>query len=1403
MARTVFDGFRLALALVFISLLVLLPPSVARAEGLRSGPDRRDIPEDLVPWIPWALSGSETQLCPTVQGTPTCAWPSTLRVDADADRGRFELVVHADAPTSQVIPGGEGIWPLRVSIDNVPAAVLKGNGLPILHLTSGHHVVRGEFEWSEMPDTIPIAPDTALVRIFLAGSEVPLVKRDENKLWLQRGSGAVAGNAERDSLTLSVFRRISDGVLMTIESRLIFEVSGRAREVSLSNPLLPSSFPLRVSGDLALRLEPNGDLRVQLVPGKHEIALVARPLSPDGPLSSPARPSPWPAEETWTFAPAPSLRSVELRGLAGIDASRTDLPAEWKNLGAYLVHPGDELSLVNTRRGQEQMPENQLRLDRTFWLDEAGGAFTVLDRLSGEMHQSWRLNLDSGELGSVRLGAQRQVVTVEPGGVRGVELRESQVDLTAVSRVKRSPTLKAVGWSEDVRSLSAHVLLPPGWNIIAALGVDNPSGTWVDRWDLFDFFYVLIVSLALFRLLGKGAGVTALCALVLMRGEMDAPEYFWLPLVALGALARFLPAGFWQRFSRGGFFLVALSLTIALVTFSVGQIRGAIYPHLSRETQAFSAAGWQAPMLQAEPPTDGALEESKEGGMGVGNAAPETPAADVEEPSRARKMKSSVARAERSISSEQLQYKPDAITQSGPGVPESLGEVWHLEWTGPVVKDHEMRLVLLSPSAHRLATVFRLLSLFALAFLVFRHFWPFMKLPFRASSSAASVALGLSLFVGLSGAARSAQAEEPSDARLLELKTRLLAPAPCEPNCLSVSAVRIQLGRELELEAEVHAGARLAYRLPGPASSFASLRTFLDGRAEVPSRRGTDGALYVRLEPGVHKVRLAAGLSSERFTLDLGTPPERVTVDADGWLVSGLSEIGQAPSGALTLQKEARPEELGLKTQSTTDNIPPFFVVHRTLDLAVTPGVSTAVQRMSDPAAPEQMHLALLPGEHVITPGLGSDKQGVIVGFPAETTERAFHSSLNLPAADGSSFTLTLSAPENQPYLEVWTIRCGVIYHCSTEGVVPSSYLEDGRFVLTFHPRMGESLKVHVQAPEPAKGEYLTVQSAHMKTAPGVRSSETTLDLELEVSRSMVHGIHIPKHSRIERVTVNGAPQAVKLVEGELNVSLEPGTQKVQIVWQEPVGISSAFRAPDVDLGASGVNFRTSIEMPHDRWLLWVGGPAQGPALLYWGYLFLIVLAAWFLSRLPYAPLGFGKWLLLGLGLTQVPASVAVLTAGWFFVIGSRRIWPSMVRWLHNLVHLGIIFYSLSFLSGLFTIVYAGLVGSPDMEVTGAGSYAGHLSWYVDRSSGRFGSAHAFSVSLWVWRGVMLAWSFWLATSLLGWLKWAFAELREGEFWKARTKTLSPEPTQPAFGEGELDAPERPASSEEPPSSPA
>ncbi len=150
-----------------------------------------------------------------------------------------------------------------------------------------------------------------------------------------------------------------------------------------------------------------------------------------------------------------------------------------------------------------------------------------------------------------------------------------------------------------------------------------------------------------------------------------------------------------------------------------------------------------------------------------------------------------------------------------------------------------MTLVLMPPWAMRLVTVLRLVSLGLLGFALWRSLdrprfgppgangWkPITENPRKNRRRAAGAA---ALLVCIASSSGVASASEPSDARLAELQKRLVRPPACGESCISVP--RMTLGdhaERLRLEVEVHAGARAAYRLPGPAEALGQVTVAVD-----------------------------------------------------------------------------------------------------------------------------------------------------------------------------------------------------------------------------------------------------------------------------------------------------------------------------------------------------------------------------------------------------------------------------------------------------------------------------------------------------------------------------------------------------------------------------------------------
>ena len=56
-------------------------------------------------------------------------------------------------------------------------------------------------------------------------------------------------------------------------------------------------------------------------------------------------------------------------------------------------------------------------------------------------------------------------------------------------------------------------------------------------------------------------------------------------------------------------------------------------------------------------------------------------------------------------------FDPNALVQTGPGIPRWDFNVYRLNWSGPVRADHDVQLYLLPPWAFRLISLLRLLLL--------------------------------------------------------------------------------------------------------------------------------------------------------------------------------------------------------------------------------------------------------------------------------------------------------------------------------------------------------------------------------------------------------------------------------------------------------------------------------------------------------------------------------------------------------------------------------------------------------------------------------------------------------------------------------------------------------------------
>ena len=1342
----------------------VLAACLAPAAGAEPLPPER-VPEPLRPWIDWVLHPDPSARCPSADGSGEhriCAWPARLELALGARRGSFEQRWRVHAESFVPLPGDAKHWPQSVQVDGRPAPVIEQAGRPSLRLAPGLHDVRGEFEWDAPPELLAIPPETGLLALSQGGERVAFPKRDrEGRLWLR--SAAAAETGEESRLEIEVFRRIDDEVPLRLTTRIQLEVSGPARELVLGRALPDGAAAMSLTATIPARIDPDGRLRVQVRPGAFTIEIQARMPGPVDALARPDPGGPWDEREEWVFAARPSLRLVTVEGAVSIDPQQTELPNDWQALPAWAIEPGAGLRFTTKRRGDSDPAPDRLTLVRSLWLDFDGGGYTVSDRIQGAVVRSDRLAMAPGTLlGRAAVNGVDQFITRLPGAAgEGIEIPRGEIEITADSRVQEPGSLlSAVGWDADFQAVEASLQLPPGWRLLHATGVDDVSASWVSAWSLLDLFVVLVVAMAFLRLFGPAWGALALAGLALSYTELGAPRWIWICVLAGEALRRAVVRGRLASLVRGAWQLALVALVLVALPFALSQLRGGFFPALDVPPAEFARQLLGQSTLATPEAAQDALEQAPgEPELRMRRALP------ASEPMRAHEYvaKSRGDRGEAGSSGPAASWAPDpkARITTGPGLPSWTWQTVRLAWLGPVERGQTLRLLLAPPWLNGLLAVLRVLLLAALVLRVLGPALPRAGFPFaRAAGAAAALAALL-----VAAPAPSARADFPSEKLLEDLRARLLAPPACRPNCAASPRLRVEAGPDaLLLRLAIDVAAPTAIPLPGGARDWVPDQVTVDGAPVSALRRGSDGALWLQLDTGAHQV-LIAGPLPDRDTIELPLPlkPHRVDASVRGWVLQGIAPDGVPEDNLrLTRVREAN-AEAGPALEPSA--LVPFASVTRRLRLGIRWQIETRVVRLTPSDATLALALPLLPGESVTTADVRSQDGKAFVSLGPGVSQLGFRSALD-PVA-----SLELRAPEATNWMETWVVDASPIWHVETEGIPPVHQEAVGVRLREWRPWPGERLTLRATRPEGVEGPTLTIDASRLEVAPGLRANDATLALQLRSSLGGQHDVVLPEGAELVRVTLDGVEQPIRQEGREVTLPLAPGTRAVELAWREPRGIAPRFQAPEVDLGAASVNAASTLRLSADRWVLWANGPRLGPSVLFWPLLLLLAAVAAGLGRLRSTPLRAHHWLLLGLGLTQVPFAAGALVAGWLLALGWRGEHGAALRgrWF-DLAQVALALWTLAALVVLLYSIQQGLLGTPEMQVAGNQSSAGELRWYQDRAEASLPRPSVISIPLLAYRGAMLAWALWLATALIGWLRWGWAQFSQGELWRGRRR---------------------------------
>ncbi|EMI22839.1 putative membrane protein [Rhodopirellula maiorica SM1] len=1356
---------RLRLAVVIFSLMV---GTVASAQAPK-------IPEVLKPWQDWVTWGVKNRDCPKLYSNADeaiCAWPSALQLTVDDDGGSFELEIKRFEETWLPLPGSLTIWPSDVRLDGEPVVVVQHHGEPSVKLPKGQGKLSGEFQWAGMPQRIKIPAAIGIVSLSINGSNVDNPTWDGNgEIWLRRSRSEPT---DKDQLTIKVYRKIEDGIPLWLRTQIELTVSGKSREELLGG-VLPEGWQLAtVQSPIPVAIDDQGLIKSQVRAGKWTINVDAFRTHDVDEIRFATGAQPLTETELVGLQNDPDFRVSQIEGLPMVDVTQTTYPSEWQGIAVYQWDVSKPFQLLEKMRGMGEKARSGLNINRRLWLDEDGQMLTYHDQLSGQMQQIWRLDVaEDHQLGAVRVGGDAQLITVNPvTGTSGTEIRRRNLNMEAVGRVPMSDAVSATGWQADAESLEMTITTPPGWRVFAVFGTDQVRGDWLTAWSLLDLFLLLVFSLAVFKLFGFFGGIVALLAFGLSYHEPGSPRITWLLLLMPIALLRVVGDGKIKQWITVWKYVALAVLLLCVVPFIARQVQNVIYPQLEPQGISYGSRGlfvWSG--IGAQPDA-GRF------------ATVETDSYQIDAPSSSLGKRRGGESAAKQIGKAidqytNLNYDPQVVIQTGPAQPQWNWNNVVCRWNGPVAADQNIRPVLISLTMNRVITCIRVLLLMALGMILLRQRgqrWPWSRVASRTTATAA--AMGLMLFAVPAVAQDAAASREntdnastesthhdidvlnvPSPEMLNTLRERLLERSDAFPNAAEISAAELSInGNDLTMKVSIHAAADVAVPLPGRLPAWSPISVTMDGDAPVTRR---DGYLWIAVEKGIHEVTVKGRVAdAAEWEWSFLLKPRRVTIDAVGWDITGVDRNG-VPATQVFFLKEQEVSEDEAAYDRTDFN--PVMMVERRLEIGLIWKVRTTVKRLSSPGKAISIQVPLLEGEQVLTSAREVKEDSVVVQMAANQQSFVWESELERRPE------VVLSAAETDRWVERWQLVTSPIWNVSLSGLSPIFEPDERALIPVWQPWPSETVTILFSRPVAVDGDTVTVQRVNLATTLGDRRRTSTLDVDLECSLANDFAITLPADIEITSLELDQRAIPVQRIGNDLIVPARPGRQKVEVQWSRSEAMATTVNSPDVSLPVEASNVTTKLDVPENRWILWADGPLRGPAVRFWTILAVAVIVALVLGSIPMTPLRRYEWVLLSIGLTQVPLIAAMFVVGWLFVLAYRGRHPVVApyRWNDYFVQSVIVLLTLIALLVLFIIVGEGLLGNPDMFIAGNNSWRSSLIWFTPHSGMQLPVTIVVSISVWFYRFFMLVWALWLAAALLRWLAWG---------WKQFSKVSEEEP---------------------------
>jgi hypothetical protein len=1314
-------------------------------------------PQNLEKWSDWLTDSLKEEQVPSLYNNyskTVSLWKSPLKISVNSRGGKFSQTITIFEESLWVNLPGSKQWPKDVKDSRgKKLVVVKRASAPSLLLERGSHIISGKFSWSKLPQTLTIPNDNTILNFTRNSKKVenPLIRG--NLLSLLEAKKRSTLQEESNSIRIKVFRHLDDEIPQILTTKLKIVVTGKTRDSELGRVISQDFELISITSPIPAVVSKDGTLRVELKTGVWEIDVKARAKGIFNSFTTTAGGNEWPKQELWSFQERNSMRVVSLSGVSQVDPSQTDMPRVWHSLPAYLINWDDTLKLNEKGRGDQTPTPNSFSLTREFHLDFDGKGFTVEDKMNGRVNEATQLSMtEPFELGKATLnGKPHLVVKTEFGS--GVGLSTGNINLSTISRVKEGSVVPVSGWSVPQKSVSSTLNLPPGWELFHISGVDSVGRSVVSSWSLWEIFLALLLLVLLFKTFGTLWAFIGGTAILLLFHTTGSPQIFWLAILITTSVLKIVPQNSFRNILRFVYAAFMIILVWMVIPLSIKTVRTVFYPQLKQSKgvsdyyEVMDSDNSRRVLLEKEIKIAKDKTSMPQNKMALQRSLAMEITSDASYGSSAESFNQSS-----SYSQNLRKYSQTENLQTGPGKPSWSWDRYYFTSDSEVEPTAKLKFYLISPIFMRFANLLAVVSLVALTLrllYLLKEVPQFKKGEKEMKTISSSI---LILMFLLAPANLQAQTDYPPkylfDKIEKNVKEELAKKPLCFPKCAEIESGKVIVKNE-KVVAKFTILAQEETVLPFLSlnqGSWTPQEISVNGKESFAK---VDGSIALLLKQGVNSVIFRGPVLNNQISLTFPTALHNFSVDAPAWSVTGVKD-GQLPGKMVQLRKTEVKKIASNSSVGTQPDVESFVIINRQFSIGDEQQVYTSVVRKAPLNRPLTVKVKLLEKEALLTADI-TVKDGIAtIEIPANRNSVNFRSRFPMVSS------LFLESKNSSSQVETWSFSVEPRYKVNFSGLLPVKTTGVTAQKI-WKPRKGDSLNVVINKSKAMVGKTTTVESAKVEVVGGKRSSRCILNLQVNSSMGEAMTVYLTDKSVVEKLSVDGREQTISKEGSVVKVPLHPGIQKVVLEWKDTTKISILEKTQEIKLSTDVSNISINYRVPRSRWIIALGGPLLGPAMLIWGILSVFILFAFLLPKVTQTPLNIVSWIFLFLGVSSIHYLGGVPLILWFVVISYRKKYEGSVESVgFSWMQIGIVLVTLFALCSLAISIPVGLLSSPNMHITGNGSSAYNFFWYQDRSSLTLPQGWFLSFPIWVYRGVMLLWSVWIAANISKWVKWSW-----------------------------------------------